>query len=496
MKRKITALCLVVALLAVAIVGGTMAYFTDTDTATNVFTVGNVKIKVEEPNWDPDDVTTKMENIVPGKSYAKDPQVKNIGKNDAYVRMTVCFQNGVNAGGFTAIAGGSFTDLLKNLSSDWTLVKDNGLSQGGAAHIDGHENCWYAIFNYNKVLKPGETTAPLFTAVEIPEAWNQEFFTNYIGSEFQIDITAEAIQADGFAGATEAFAALSGDTITEVSTASDLTTALATSKVVKVTEDVDMTGATVALPDGATIIGDGESAISNVTFTVADEQSATFEGVVFDDTTTIQATADGALTFTNCEFEVSPAKLVNNSRAAAIIGSNQYNTIDLYLDGCTFNYEYEDGDADKYNAAIFMWSSVKNVVIKNCTFNDYGFVAVKLMNVAENANIVIDNNAFNMCSSTDANYWYNTAIQIVPQHDNAMSVAITNNKFSGDYQQASGLEEFGYTTTDTQPIVAEIAGMNYAFGLSNLDLTVEGNTWVTGSEVTTSNIAVMRANAN
>ena len=48
MKKKITAICLCVALLAIAIVGATLAYFTDTKSATNTFTVGNVKIDLLE----------------------------------------------------------------------------------------------------------------------------------------------------------------------------------------------------------------------------------------------------------------------------------------------------------------------------------------------------------------------------------------------------------------------------------------------------------------
>ena len=48
MKKKITALCLCVALLAVAVVGASLAYFTDTKSATNTFTVGNVKIDLLE----------------------------------------------------------------------------------------------------------------------------------------------------------------------------------------------------------------------------------------------------------------------------------------------------------------------------------------------------------------------------------------------------------------------------------------------------------------
>lgn len=45
MKKKITALALVICLLAVAVVGGTLAYFTATDKATNTFTMGNISIE-------------------------------------------------------------------------------------------------------------------------------------------------------------------------------------------------------------------------------------------------------------------------------------------------------------------------------------------------------------------------------------------------------------------------------------------------------------------
>jgi len=52
MKKRILAIALVVCLLATALVSGTLAYFTDTDDATNTFTVGNVSIDLTEPKWD------------------------------------------------------------------------------------------------------------------------------------------------------------------------------------------------------------------------------------------------------------------------------------------------------------------------------------------------------------------------------------------------------------------------------------------------------------
>ena len=48
MKKKILAIGLVVAMAATAVVGGTLAYFTDTDQKTNTFTAGGVKIDLIE----------------------------------------------------------------------------------------------------------------------------------------------------------------------------------------------------------------------------------------------------------------------------------------------------------------------------------------------------------------------------------------------------------------------------------------------------------------
>ena len=48
MKKKILALCLVVVLAITAVTGATLAYFTDSDKATNTFVVGNVKIYQNE----------------------------------------------------------------------------------------------------------------------------------------------------------------------------------------------------------------------------------------------------------------------------------------------------------------------------------------------------------------------------------------------------------------------------------------------------------------
>lgn len=133
MKKKLTAIFLCVALAAIAIVGASLAYFTDTDEATNTFTVGNVKIDLIESRYhregndnsgdtsipDPTQTASGMKyvtdghkaftdaeikadaakyseyigergkNMVPGRNVVKCPYVVNTGANDAYIRIRV-----------------------------------------------------------------------------------------------------------------------------------------------------------------------------------------------------------------------------------------------------------------------------------------------------------------------------------------------------------------------------------------------------------------------
>ena len=67
MKKKLTAIFLCVALVAIAIVGASLAYFTDTKTATNTFTMGDVKIKLDETNVNDPEGDRVATNLLPGK---------------------------------------------------------------------------------------------------------------------------------------------------------------------------------------------------------------------------------------------------------------------------------------------------------------------------------------------------------------------------------------------------------------------------------------------
>ena len=187
MKRKILALVLCVAMLAIAVVGGTLAYFTDTDAKTNTFTVGNVDITLTEPKWD-ESGEAEAEDVYPGEPLAKDPTVTNDGNNPCFVRIKV---EGLDQ--FAEAFNGAMityrTDYVEGaLGTNWVL------------HTDGY-------FYYTKVLAVGETTDALFDQVVIPFA-----LTNNADAE-PIDVSAYAVQAQG---ARPSFSAVEAMTVAEI----------------------------------------------------------------------------------------------------------------------------------------------------------------------------------------------------------------------------------------------------------------------------------------
>ena len=175
MKKKLLVLGLCVALAAIAIAGASLAYFTDTKSATNTFTVGNVKIDLIESKFhrtgsdnsgdtslpDPtakaagmefipegwtiftddeikndaktyatDYLAVKGENMVPGRGVAKCPYVINTGANDAYIRIRVMVPSAAN-NDFVAVKDGGV------ITNQWcTTAIKNG------EFIDGKGGGW------------------------------------------------------------------------------------------------------------------------------------------------------------------------------------------------------------------------------------------------------------------------------------------------------------------------------------------------------------------
>ncbi len=200
MKKKITAIFLCVALVAIAIVGASLAYFTDTKSATNTFTMGDVKIKLDETNVNGGDRTIigNDYSVFPGAVVTKDPIVHNIGKNAAYIRAKVevkdwatnCTKYPTNADGKKEMEK-TLADLLTTgLGAGWSVVDVKPVG-----------NDVTFVLKYDGVLAAGAETTAMFQQVKVPAGLQngQEFGT--------IKVTAEAIQTDSFATWEAAFTA-------------------------------------------------------------------------------------------------------------------------------------------------------------------------------------------------------------------------------------------------------------------------------------------------
>jgi len=237
MKKKLTALALVIVMVAMLFTGLTMAYFTDTDEATNTFTVGNVKIKLDEAEVEYDSATSKWneknpevrtENGItyegkayPGAELPKDPTVHNEGDNGAWVRVKVNFDYAWMTFFMDNLEGrnryDSFEDYVQTYigttyGDGWSLESvEEGLPVG---EVSGANNCLIATFKYNEVLAPNTSTEPVFEKITIPAefdnedlAWlnNVDAGNGILEKGMMITVIAEAIQADGFDTWEEAF---------------------------------------------------------------------------------------------------------------------------------------------------------------------------------------------------------------------------------------------------------------------------------------------------
>jgi predicted ribosomally synthesized peptide with SipW-like signal peptide len=132
-------------MLAIAIVGASLAYFTDEDYETNTFTIGEVDIDLREDfgnddNTDDDGVNGPDTTFYPGVAVNKDVWVANTSTtdNDAYVRVHVAFP--VELAPRTATTTGGVTTY------EYDIAGDDGLAivtlYDGATTEEAYEEAW------------------------------------------------------------------------------------------------------------------------------------------------------------------------------------------------------------------------------------------------------------------------------------------------------------------------------------------------------------------
>lgn len=182
-KKKLIPLLSAVALVGVIGVGSTLAYFTDNDAANNVVTMGHVNIELDEPEFSAANEDNTITNVVPNQTITKDPTITVVaGSESCYLRAKI---------DITELNADQIADLLENtnIGEDWVLAEDG----------------YY--YYQNAVSKSDEDqTVDLFDTVVIPAEWGNEV----ADLTFEINVSAEAVQADNFTPETDEAGVING----------------------------------------------------------------------------------------------------------------------------------------------------------------------------------------------------------------------------------------------------------------------------------------------
>lgn len=188
-KAMLIALCAV--LLVAASVMGTLAYLTSTTgVVTNTFTVGNVKITLDEAKVDTAGVEVKdadrvLENkyhLIPGSSYTKDPTV-HVDANSEDAWLFVKVENGlanIEAGttiaaqmaakGWTLVANQTNVYAYKTtVAAGNNIVVFESFTVSGTADVAAYEEAEIKVTAYAVQAENFETAAEAWTAA--PASW-------------------------------------------------------------------------------------------------------------------------------------------------------------------------------------------------------------------------------------------------------------------------------------------------------------------------------------
>lgn len=206
-KVLITVFCAV--LLVTVSVLGTLAYLTSQDEVVNTFTVGKVKISLDEAavNADgteipgADRVKENNYHLIPGQTYVKDPTLTVKAKSeDSYVRMLLTLNC---ADEFDAIYAPDKADLTTIFNgydaTNWvyeTVTKDTA------------KNTITYEFRYKEIVTKSTTDTKLdalFDSITVPGIFDSKDMESI--SDLKITVVGHAIQKTGFENADEAWAA-------------------------------------------------------------------------------------------------------------------------------------------------------------------------------------------------------------------------------------------------------------------------------------------------
>ena len=227
MKKKVLTIALAVAVVAILLTGASLAYFTDTDKATNVFTTGKVDITLNET------FDKEKAKLLPGDENAI-AKVINVTNNeeDAYVRLHIAFPADTldysDAGLFEynnlvhfnqkyasmALGQWNWTKTADGVDGDYPGYPGNGNKYNAyTTTIDGTEYVVFVVTYMTRLEKDATTATDAIYQVYLDkyaDTANGETYTAPAGidyrtkalssnlNNYKIYVVAEGCQAAGF----------------------------------------------------------------------------------------------------------------------------------------------------------------------------------------------------------------------------------------------------------------------------------------------------------
>ena len=186
-------------LLVVCSIVGTLAYLTSHAKVTNTFTVGKVKITLDESKLNTDGITvdpsvkvlTQTYHLMPGITYEKDPTVHvEVGSEKCWVFIKIV--NNIDA-----------IDLANNPGTPNDGSIEDQIEANGWTQLTGETGVYYKA-DVDATLEAKDLI--VFSTVTIQSTVDNDTLEDF--SDKTIDITAYAVQAAGINDAVTAWNAV------------------------------------------------------------------------------------------------------------------------------------------------------------------------------------------------------------------------------------------------------------------------------------------------
>lgn len=207
-KKKLLSLALVVIMIA-TISFSSLAWFTDTDSAKNEFTIGGAEqgdpdqifsVEVKEYVDGENDPVDNMdfEKILPGDTFKKEAFITNPGAYEQYIRVTIKISD------WDLVKDLITVNMANDFSENWHIVsqgvsvnRSGNLTVRGNNSVDREGNLVVVMYLDHKLQPEERETVRIMDYVQISKnATQQDFGKAQFIDGFFIDIKAEAAQTE------------------------------------------------------------------------------------------------------------------------------------------------------------------------------------------------------------------------------------------------------------------------------------------------------------